>query len=217
MARPSPPCTMPRSPPASPRCSPASSLPRCRGRCRCRPQTLPATLRHSGADGFRDAVSLSRAWHGGAAEPAGPERRDQLGRRSAPLDRMGPPVRRPVRDDGAGHGRLCQAHHLPRHRPGAGVGFAGLADRAERTTSASSRRRQSRWRDRRGELLISARRHHAGAAGGGWAPLRADRADGDGGAGRRPRRVGLASVHSRRQPGRGPLSACSTATRRCPG
>ena len=129
-------------------------------------QAVPAALRHSRPDGLRDAVSLSCARHGGPAEPAVAERRDQLDRRSAPLDRLGPLVRRPVRDDGAGHGRLCQAHHLPRHRPGAGVVPAGLAHRAERTSicsrpptsmatarsgrpSCSSPATASRWRCRR--------------------------------------------------------------------
>ena len=97
-------------------------------------QALPAAVRQSRADRFRRAVSLSRARHRGAAEPADAQRRDQLDRRSAPLDRLGPAVRGPVRDDRAGHRRLRQAHHLPRHRAGAGLRPARLAHRAAPTS-----------------------------------------------------------------------------------
>ena len=102
-------------------------------------QAVPATVRHSRPDGLRDAVSLPRARHRGAAEPARAERRDQLDRRAAPLDGVGPPVRRPVRHDRAGHGRVRQADHLPRPRAGAGVRPAGLARRAEPTSTCSKR------------------------------------------------------------------------------
>ena len=113
-------------------------------------QALPATLRQSRSDGFRHAVSQPRARHGGAAEPADAKRRDQLDRRSAPLDRLGTPVRGPVRHDGPGHRRLRQADRLPRHRAGLGLLAAGLAHRTRRQAPASGRRRQRRRRDRRG-------------------------------------------------------------------
>ena len=168
-------------------------------------QAVPATVRHSRPDGLRDAVSLPCARHRGAAEPARAKRRDQLDPRPAPLDGVGPPVRRHVRHDRAGHGRVRQADHLPRHRAGAGVGAAGLARRAERQAPAPSSRRQWRRLDRRGRVAARARRHRAGAAGGGGAALRARRADGDGGHGDRARGVGLPSIHPGGEPGRRPL------------
>ena len=119
-------------------------------------QALPATLRQSRSDGFRHAVSQPRARHGGAAEPFDAKRRDQLDRRSAPLDRLGAPVRGLVRHDGPGHRRLRQAHRLPRHCAGLGILASRLAHRTRRQAPAAGRRRQRRRRDRRGRAARSA-------------------------------------------------------------
>ena len=93
-------------------------------------QALPASLRRgqSRLDFLTLFLCLTL---GTAALPSllAAERRHELGRRSAPLRRLGAVLRGTVRHQRAGARRLRQAADVPGHRPGAGKRASRLAQR----------------------------------------------------------------------------------------
>ena len=215
----SPPCRMPRSPRVSRRCSPnelATALPGAAPMPIVKPFLQPFGIarRRSTSSTLFLCLALGTAALPSLLVRSGVTSSIADQRRSSGV---GPPVRGAVRHDGAGHGGVRQADHLPRHRAGAGVVATGVAHRAQPTSTCCKRPTPTATaRSARPSCSIARDGIALVAAGGGGAPLRADRADGDRGAwrSRSRRRARISSPWRRAWPKTS--TACSTAATALP-